>query len=263
MDNSEVIACVTDGITFTGVSDDLHIENSVLDSTLGVIVDLSTSTWTTIHIVNNQFRNPSGITGITVAASGGNLVATGIGFIVNNYFETIATATSGYTPGDVRWIIAGNPGVRDNTANATGSIEGSALTTTFAGTGVGNEVVANFGAAFVADEEVKFTVSTAGRYTYNGIIPTTVTMTASIFATIAGGAARKYHYYVAKNGTIIAASVAAHEYDGTNPGSNACQALVNLVTGDYLELYVRAETATTADGGNEKDVVGNCSRYLE
>jgi hypothetical protein len=51
---------------------------------------------------------------------------------------------------------------------------------------------------------------------------------------------------LAKNGTIIASSVSAREYDGLNPGSVSCVAVTELDENDYVELYVRAETATTA-----------------
>ena len=246
MTKNTVVACITDGITFAGTGGHLHIEGGAYDSTLGSVFDLGTSVWTTIHILAVQINNPAGVTGITVAASGANLSSAGIGFILDNYIETVATATSGYSVGDLKWIVKGNPGVQNNTGQAQGSIESSALTTTFAGTGAGNDVAVNFGAAFVSDVAKKFTVSTAGVITYTGVIPISVYVDCTMFGSIAGGAARQYNYYVAKGGTIIESSVSKREYDGTNVGANSCTSVVDLVTSDTITLRVRAETATTA-----------------
>ncbi len=243
--DSEVVACTTTGITFAGTSGDLIIRGCELDSTLATILDLGSSVWGAIYIIGNILNNPSGVDAITVAASGANLAAGGIGFILDNFIETVATATSGYTVGDLKWIVKGNPGVENNTGGAQGSIVDSALNTSFSGTGAGNDVVVNFGTAWVADISDKFTQTTAGVFTYTGVIPIKVMVNATMFAIVTGGAARTYNYYVAKGGTIVASSVSQREYDGTNIGANSCKSLLDLVTGNTITLKVRAETATT------------------
>ncbi len=240
-----VVSCTTKGLTFAGTGGHLHIQGGAYDSSTGSVFDLGSSVWTTIHLLSMQINNPSGVTGFVIAASGANLAASGIGFLLDNYIETVATATSGYTVGDVRWIVKGNPGVANNSGGAQGSIVDSALNTSFSGTGGGNDVVVNFGSAWAADISDKFTQSTAGVFTYTGIIPIKVLADATIFAIIAGGAARTYNYYIAKGGTIIASSVSQREYDGTNIGANCCKSIVSLVTGNTITLKVRAETATT------------------
>jgi len=241
-----VVACVTKGLTFAGVSGHVDLIGNELDSTLDTILDFGASTWDHIILQANDFKNPTGVDAITIAASGANLKAAGIGFILDNFIETVATATAGYTVGDLKWIVKGNPGIENNSGGAQGSITNSATATTFSGTGAGNDVVVNFSTSWVSDVTDKFTQSTAGVFTYTGIIPIKVMVNAQFFSIISGGAARTYNYYIAKDGTIIASSVAQVEYDGTLGQTHSCQSLVDVVTGSTITLRVRAETATTS-----------------
>jgi hypothetical protein len=241
-----VSSTTTTGFVFTGANGNLRVSGGTFVVSTGIVFDLGTATFDGVSFSHANIDNASGVTGIDVAASGANINTGGQGTISFCTFLTHATGVVGFTHGDPKWTMAGSPGAPASGAHGSGSIEGSALTTTFTGTGVGNDVIVNFGAAWVADATKKFTVSTAGRFTYTGTKNIEILFSSSIFATIAGGAARTYHWYLAKNGTIVASSVAAREYDGTNPGSVSCVAVTELDENDYVELYVRAETATTA-----------------
>jgi hypothetical protein len=241
-----VSSTTTTGFVFTGANGNFRVSGGTFVVSTGIVFDLGTATFDGVSFSHANIDNASGVTGIDVAASGANINTGGHGTISFCTFLTHATGVVGFIHGDPKWTMAGSPGAPASGAHGSGSIEGSALTTTFTGTGVGNDVIVNFGAAWVADDTKKFTVSTAGRFTYTGTKNIEILFSSSIFATIAGGAARTYHWYLAKNGTIVASSVAAREYDGTNPGSVSCVAVVELDENDYVELYVRAETATTA-----------------
>jgi hypothetical protein len=63
---------------------------------------------------------------------------------------------------------------------------------------------------------------------------------------MAGGASRVRNLYIAKNGTEIASSISSKELDGTNEGTYGVQSFTTLTTSDYIELFVEAETSTTA-----------------
>lgn len=242
-DTCQITAATSGGLTFTGSN---HGSFKITDGkyivTLGPIVDFGTAIFDRIFIVNVVFDNPAGVTGLDIAASSANLSASGIGYITDNFFLTPANASVGYANGDIGWVVRGNLGIVDNVDHAQGSIENSALTTTVI---VGTPVVANFGTAFVADEEIGFTISTAGRHTYDNKISSVFLVNCSIFATIAGGAVRQYSYFIAKNGTIIGSSISTTELDGTNPDSFHCQSVVSLDQTDFVELFVRADTTTT------------------
>jgi hypothetical protein len=235
--NNLVSAAATSGLTFSGANGNFRVSGGSFVVAAGIVFDLGVATFDGVSFSHSNIDNASGVTGIDIAPAGANINTGGHGVISFCTFLTHATSTAGFTHGDPKWTMAGSPGAPASGAHGSGSIEGSALTTTFAGTGAGNDVIVNFGAAWVADKEQKFTVSTAGRFTYTGTKNIEALFVSNIFATIAGGATRRYHWYMAKNGTIVASSVSAREYDGTNPGAVSCAAVVELDENDYLELF--------------------------
>ena len=245
-DTCQVSAATSGGLTLTGSNHgSFKITNGKFIVTLGPIIDFGTAVFDRIFVIEAVFENPVGVTGLDIAASSANLtVATGIGYIIDNFFLTPANASVGYAVGDVGWIVKGNPGISNNSGAAQGSIVDSALNTSFSGTGSGNDVPVNFGSAWVADISDKFTQTTAGIFTYTGTIPIKVMVSGTMFASIAAGP-QTYNYYIAKGGTIIASSVSQQVYDGTDLGANGVKSIVSVVTGSTISLRVRAETATT------------------
>ena len=185
-------------------------------------------------------------TGLDFAASNANLNTEGFAYITDNYFINSTNASVGYEQGDVGFIVRGNHGMIDNVDHAQGYIENSALNTAFTGTGGGNEELVNFGAAFIQSIQKGISISTAGRFTFDNLVPGTFIVHASIFAIIVGGTSRQYSLIWAKNGTLIPSSVSSTELDGTNPSSFDARCIVQLSQGDYMELWVRADTATTS-----------------
>lgn len=235
------------GLTFANAGDRCELLNNAfaVTATNGTCLDFGTVTFNHIHIHNCDFENPTGTGyGIDVAAAGANLNSGKSGVIAACTFTNTGNASN--YDGGIRWIVDSSPGVTSSRATAQGYILNNATTTTFAGTGAGNDVEVGWGAGFTADIQNKFTISTAGVFTYVGEQNIDVFVEASIYATIGGGASRTYNWYIAKNGTIIASSVSQRAYDGTNAGSNTCSSIVNIDNGDTITLRVRAETATTA-----------------
>ena len=237
----------TAGFTFVGAFNQLLIQSSrvTVSTTANICFDLGTATFNFIVFDTSDFQNAAGVTGIDIAAAGANLNAGKLGHIHNCFFLTAATATN-YVAGDIKWIVGGTPSVGSSAAVAQGYIVDSALSTAFSGTGAGNEVIVNFGTAWLDTLSNKFTVSTAGVYTYAGVTDIDVYVTSNIYASIAGGASRTYNFYWRKNSTTDLSSVSQRDYDGTNSGSLSCGTVASLTNGDTLALYVRAETATTA-----------------
>lgn len=239
-------AATTTGMTFTGALGNVRISQGTYIVAAGIVFDLQTATADGFIFTGCNIDNASGVTGLDIAASGANINTDGQGIIDNCTFLTPATASAGLVAGDNKWTVVGSVGVPRTIALAQGHIVDSALNTTFSGTGSGNEVLVNFGTAFAGDSPLRFTISTAGRYTYTGDVDIVVLVTSSLYSTITGGASRTYNYYMGKNGTIILSSVSQRDYDGSNFGAVNCGSLVTLSTNDYIELFVRAETATTS-----------------
>jgi hypothetical protein len=241
-----VQAAASGGLTFAGALGNVRISQGTYNTATGIVFDLGVSTADGFVFSGVNIDNASGVTGIDIAPAGANINSGGQGIIDNCTFKTSATATAGYSAGDNKWTVSGSVGVPRSIALAQGHIVDSALATTFSGTGGGNEELVNFGTAFNADSPLRFTISTAGRFTYTGDVDVVVQVSSSIYSLIAGGASRTYNYYIGKNGTIIASSVSQQDYDGTNFNSVSCGSLVTLITGDFIELFARAETATTS-----------------
>lgn len=236
---------VTDGYTFTGSSNGkLVISNATFTNTNGTAIDLGTAVFTSIFIgPQTTVITPSGQTGLAVAANSANFGATGRGVIANNVFNGAGTHSTGLAVDDLKWEVFLNFGLKNSEAGAQGSISGSALNTTFGGTST--PVKANFGTAFVADVQNKVAIDNTGRMTYLGLVDELFFFDATLFGSVAGGAAREYNYYLAKNGSVITSSVSKTSYDGSTPGSNSVSCIVELDTNDYLEVWVEALTATT------------------
>lgn len=238
----------TAGLTFTGAFGTLEVQGGshTIGTSAAIAFDLGTATFDIVQFAGIEFQNATGAYGIDVAAAGANINTGGEGYIFDCYFLSTATATN-YVAGDTKWTVVGSIGVPPSQAVASAYVTGNATATTFGGTGVGNDVVAAFGTAFVAGSfQRRFTTANTHLTTYNGIRDVLVRVSFNISASIAGGAARTYNFYVAKDGVLQADSITQRTFDGTNKGALTCSAIMQLSTSEVVSLRIRAETATTS-----------------
>lgn len=128
-------------------------------------------------------------------------------------------------------------------AYAQGYVTGNSSATTIAT--VDTPVAVNFGGAFVTDIINNFSVNTAGLFTYTGSKSITARVTATIFASQASAASKEYTFQVAKNSSVLAASLAKVQTDGSVGRALSVTALVELVTNDTIEIFVENNTDTT------------------
>jgi len=239
-----VVSATTAGLDFSGTCRIFIIDLVEFFSSTGTAIDLGTATFNTVSLIRCGFSASSG-THLAIAASSANINSGYAGRILYNKFNTSATVSTGYAATDARWEVVGNYGLVDTIDAGQGYITGNATATSFGGTGDGNEVVAAFGTSFVADIQSNFTVSNAGRFTCNSAFPHYYKVSANFYATQSSGADRVYTFYIAKGGTKIASSVIKRTYSSGNPGAASVDTVVQLSSGEYIELYVQAETAAT------------------
>lgn len=251
LDTVDLFRCTFDaasaGMTLTGAHSRFIVTACTVDvaATNATCIDLGTATFDHIHIDNTEFLNPTGTGfGLDVAAAGANINTGGVGSVLSSTFSNATEATN-YVEGDAKWNKWATPDFPPTIAKAQGSVKNNANANAFGG-GVGVAEVVNFGTSFVADVQDKFTVSNAGRFTYDGASKTVVKATATTYVTMAGGAARIRNLFIAKNGTVVASSEASQTMDGTNPATIVVASIVSLDTTDYIELFIEAETATTS-----------------
>lgn len=116
----------------------------------------------------------------------------------------------------------------------------SSTQTSFNSTGVAVKVAGT--TATTVNE--RFT-SSNNRLTYTGIRPILLSVDAS-YTVDAVGNNKQFSTYIAKNGTISSASRSIIRVaTGTDNRSGTCLDLLNLNTGDYIELWIANDTDTT------------------
>jgi len=241
--NANISGVTNNGLVFTGASGSAILTLTNHIDVEGTGIDFGTSVFDLIHLDQVRIGVNAGAVGINKASNGGNISASGQGYISKTFVDGLGTASTGMLAKDTEWIFSENIGVPNSVTLASGHIMGNTEPTTFAGTGTPQ--IVNLDSSFVADEQSRFTVSNTGRFTFNGKTTTSVSAAANIFADVAGGSNRAYRFYWAKNGEELLASVSENEYDGSNPGACSCNAAIDMDTDDYLELWVEAVTDTT------------------
>lgn len=234
----------TKGFLFTGACNDLEvIGNDFSNTVIGTQVDLGTATFNHVGIgPNNTFNLASGVTGINIAASGANMNSGEEGHVFHNYVElNSGTAIAGYSSGDVNWVAQENDHIAD-TRKAAHTYMHTQTTTTIA-----NATALLMTGTFVSHVADQFTITAAGRCTYNGLIETEFHVSASLAGTSSGGT-HTLNHYIAKNGTTEISSKTTREYVSTAVGSPATMfGIISLSTGDYLEIFVQDPTTSYID----------------
>jgi hypothetical protein len=213
-------------------------------------VDLGVATFNTCSFNRCGFSNAGATTHIDIAASSANINAGYEGRI--NFCTFNASATNivlNSSKGDLKWESLwesfGNLNHPNSRKAAQGYNHTAARTTIGVGDGdAGNPKVTNNNTDFVSAVADQFTISNAGRFTYNGTTDAEFLVNVSVIGTSASGT-QTYAFYVAKNGTVVTASKTEREFTSTAVGSPApAMAIVDLSTNDYLEVFIENETGT-------------------
>ena len=238
------IATFTTKLSFVGACD-VAIFNMVrLTAGYTTGIDFGTATFDSIQVRNCFFENASATNHIILAANSANINAGCVGRIINTCFNAGATnVVNGFDVGDTLWIYMSNGNLADTTRNGQMYMHTQSTTTISTGVGdSGNPIIVDAGASWVDAHSDQFTISTAGRLTYNGLTNKEFNVSANIAGTVAAGTST-FNFYLAKNGTIITASKTEKEFVSTAVGSpaQAC-AIITLSTDDYIELFVENTT---------------------
>lgn len=240
------VVSATTGLIMAGTCNSFILDLVSFLAGYGTAVDLGVATFNTCSFNRCGFSNASATAHIDIAANSANINAGYEGRI--NFCTFNASATNvvlNSTKGDIRWESFGNLNHPNSRKAAQGYNHTSATTTIGVGDGdSGNPKVTNNNTDFVSAIADQFTISNAGRFTYNGITDAEFLVNVSVIGTSASGT-QTYAFYVAKNGTVVTASKTEREFTSTAVGSPApAMAIVNLSTNDYLEVFIENETGT-------------------
>lgn len=219
---------------FDGVMSRISYERSIFNSCDDIFLLSATLTLNTGDINNCTFTTDDA----------GDKILTDSGATIINQISVTGCSKEGPGTFDTGaelnpdYILRGNTGFKDTQLVAQGGIIGSVANTVFAGLGTVNAVAVNYGGVFVASDQKQFTVSTSGLVTYIGKEERQFYFDVTNFATIAGGSSRDYGYFWVKNGaTQILSSTTQAQYNGSSPGSSSCKTIIELNTGDTMQLF--------------------------
>lgn len=203
-------------------------------------ISLDISTWDDVRIESVKFNLGGTNIAIGGLSSGGNLI--NAGFI--NHCDMTGTSTPllGVSPADDPWVATGNLGIPDSSTSLGGSVAANATETVISV--VDTPVQVNVGALAVSYESERMSVTTAGVITNDGASPVKVLALFAGIADTVSGTNNIYTFYVAQNGSIIEGSASIVSLDSADPGRFFSQAIIDLASGDDLELFVEGNGTT-------------------
>jgi hypothetical protein len=231
----------TDSLDFSGTCNILILDLvSFLSGYTAAAVDLGTATFNTCSFFRCGFTAAAPTNHIVAAASNANINAGKTGRINFCTFASIATPIAGIAVSDVQWQVFDNLGAPGSARAAQGYLPATYDTALSTST----PAVVDMNSTFVSALADQFTVSSAGRITYDGLTKATFSVTAVIAGTADAGTNQNFNHWIYKNGVVVAASKTRKEYNSSAVGSPApCMAIVELDPTDYIELWVENDGA--------------------
>ncbi len=141
-----------------------------------------------------------------------------------------------------KFFSEGNTVIANSRPKTVLSLTGNTSATVIAAADTPVKVVGTW----VVEQESQFTSDTTGKMTYNGINNLDAPLIFNVSSIISGGGqSDTATYYVAKNGSIIAAAKSIATHDTTDPVNTVLIWQEILVTGDFIELYVENNDDTS------------------
>lgn len=229
--------------TFDGTIGTVAFDNTILSGRASqkTIIIPSTMVFTRRFRINfSAIVTPSGGTGIDFSTSATVPVESYILFECN--FGGAGTAIAGVTNTDNKALFSGNIGVPDTSEISNYYMNGNATATTIGVAGVAVKVA---GTTTSGSLTQKFSNAVTNRAEYTGAV--TRTFQIDVLAAVTSGNNKVIALYVAENGTTQPQSVGrATTNAGGRAESMASSGVFELVTNDYLEVWVANETDTTS-----------------
>jgi len=169
-------------------------------------------------------------------ANSANINIDGLGVFVRCTQFGTTFPLNNISPFDNLWEIFQSSDVPNSRNSALANNAGTTVVIAAANTPV------VIGAAWVAQEEYRFTINSSGRFTYTGPgshINVQATLTAD-----AASSTHDYTVYIYKNGVQETASGIQRVFQAGSPGNISLIWGLDLVTNDYVEFWVENNTGT-------------------
>ena len=232
--------CAGNGFEFSNFVDILNVDSILISAWNGTLFDFGTTVFLIADIENSVFISPQQSNYIIQGEpDSGNINALGHGAIRAVNVINPFTPSASILPTDKRWDFATNNILEDSKNYAQLLTVDNALETDI--TAIDTPVKVN--AVFTPRGLSRFLADDTGRITYNGLPPSTCTVSVNISATKAGGGTDTLTFYLYKNG----APIPDIRYTYTATSARATFSLAAIETfnsGDYIEVW--CENATSA-----------------
>ncbi|WP_203294482.1 cell wall anchor protein [Luteirhabdus pelagi] len=242
----------TDGFDVSDITS-FFMQNAFWTTTnTGTFLNLS-GTFSNFQIANGRIVSETGETGIDVSS---NPSITNDASISEISFIGDGTRINGFNPEPytgynfpVGWDVrsSGVPLETDDVAAGNFYFTGS-LTTGFSQT-IGNGTAREIeGGTFSTDNLFRFNSAGGNRLIYQGEKARSFQVNASLSIRVIGATSDFYTFVLAKNGTLITESNATVRITNDSDIQNvALNAVTNLQTGDYIEVFVQRLTGSGND----------------
>lgn len=254
-----IVNTSTGGLTVSGTNQlQFNISNMLGFAWTGTLLDLGTSTWSIINFgSNSRWISPSGTTILSGLSGNGNLTASGRGLVDGNLFNGLGTALSGIDTNDIQWSFKDNIFVDNSTKNSRTDADGFMLTLEAVTNAGANVFGAIGGSNWSSDISNRFTVSTAGLFTYIGLASIEVSISAAATVEKSGGGAALICTKIAVDTgsglTVVDKTIGCTENATATQISSA--GLFTLDNGDTFQLFVSIDDTSVIDVSNARMIV--------
>lgn len=233
----------TGGVVFDGSIGKVYVVNTPFEDLNAGVSAITLSSSLVADVVDIKGNFFKGDDGVGVTAESGYTIAEGLytgNLITDDLLGGNIVPTVGFDGSDVNWTFADNTGTRNSKTLGLMSIDVSSTTDIV----TVNVPVKVAGTTTAHPLNERFSHST-NRLTYTGNRPVEVSVVAASYITSAGNN-KEYRFWVAKNGVPIpGARATVRIASGGDRRAVTVIALAQLVTSDYLELWVEGITDST------------------
>ena len=236
-----------DGLTLTGpgfatvLVDDYCI---ALTSPTGAALDFSDSLVGSASVSRLLASGVAGSFGVSGLPSSGNISVGGTGSVVSSNFNGDITPENPALDlaNSKRWASLNNKVIADTLPRSLQSFNNNGAQTTFPGVGVAVLVVGTW----IDENSSLFTAGGAGRITYIGEAPQRVPIDFTVTCLMSSGGTRQIKALVALNGVPVLSTARGMSVSSSQADSASLVWSHNFQPGDYVELFLRNDSSTTA-----------------
>lgn len=230
---------IANGLTFTGAHQILVVDTGVAFLNGGSLIDLNSATFQSLSITGGVIAESApGTFFLSGLPNSGNIVAGGLGTVINNKGFGSGSSLNGISTDDARFNFLANNSIADTRPDTLLSFTTPTTTTLVAAT------PALINGTWVVERSSQMTGTVAGRATYDGEKGATLPITLTVSMEPVSGTNKAINLYLAKNGSVVANSkvITTISAGSAKNQSVVWQDVFN--NGDYYEAWIESVDGT-------------------